>query len=435
MHSNKRTRLDDENTDPSSSGVSYVRAVSATSPLKSSPISSLILGDMGLGLLDSDESNQSSIIGKALSTITQPSSALSIIPSENSNDSCSMFAHSETDSNCGSLSQAFSSDIQMPSTDTKIDLLSAEMIPGSADKFEPVAGCSSAYQDNTPANLVTLNRTSFRGVFDTAAHSSGTAFAQQSSQFTVPGSTVPAVGVPADGGRAIRGTTAKKANRLGIEGDKLPRSPLAAIGNAQPPKEADAPKANAAEAAAAAADDFFLYQKRDPRLYTGDDNFARLSDEMLLSVFKWLPKKALIRCSTVNRRFYRVTQDESLWPRLDMTGKTIQPHALYRILSRGVIILRLAQSTVGSGRCWRFVFFFFYACDALHLFSLSLALFLSIRADSRADVRQAADAEGFRVEAAVSGPERGHDLAAIAGATVRQVPSAAQTEPRARAIE
>lgn len=341
-HSSKRSRLDDENTDPSSSGISYVRAASATSPLKSSPISSLILGDMGLGLLDSDESNQSSIIGKALSTITQPSSALSIIPSENSNDSCSMFAHSETDSNCDTLSQAFSNEIRLPSTDSKINLLSSEIIPGSADKFEPVAGCSSAYQDNTPANLVALNRTSFRGVFDTAAHSSETMFGQQSSLFTVPDSST--LNVQPDGSRAIRGASMKKSNRLGVDGEKLPRSPLAAIGNAQPPKETDASKvlANVAET----ADEFFLYQKRDPRLYTGDDNFAELSDEVLLSIFKWLPKKALIRCSTVNRRFYRVTQDESLWPRLDMTGKTIQPHALYRILSRGVIILRLAQSTV-----------------------------------------------------------------------------------------
>lgn len=67
---------------------------------------------------------------------------------------------------------------------------------------------------------------------------------------------------------------------------------------------------------------------------------------MLLSVFKWLPKKALIRCCLVNRRFNNVAQDESLWGRLDMSCKQIRPGAFANILSRGVIIFRLAQSKV-----------------------------------------------------------------------------------------
>lgn len=78
------------------------------------------------------------------------------------------------------------------------------------------------------------------------------------------------------------------------------------------------------------------------------DNFSRLSDEMILSVFKWLPKKALIRCSLVSHRFDRLSQDESLWTRLDLAGKVLQPHALGRILMRGVVILRLAQCKVRS---------------------------------------------------------------------------------------
>lgn len=67
---------------------------------------------------------------------------------------------------------------------------------------------------------------------------------------------------------------------------------------------------------------------------------------MVLSVFKWLPKKALIRCSLVNRRFNNVAQDESLWGRLDMSCKQIRPGAFANILSRGVVIFRLAQSKV-----------------------------------------------------------------------------------------
>lgn len=67
---------------------------------------------------------------------------------------------------------------------------------------------------------------------------------------------------------------------------------------------------------------------------------------MILSVFKWLPKKALMRCSHVCRRFYTVAQDESLWTRLDLAGKLLRSGALDRILNRGVVIFRLAQSKV-----------------------------------------------------------------------------------------
>lgn len=326
----------DENTDPSTSDAAYVCAASATSPIKSSPISSIILGDMGLGILDSDESNQSSIIGQALSTITQPSSALSMLPSESSNDF--LYENSEIDSECGTASKTFPNEA-ITASNSKSDMLASDIILGSGDESQAAAS-SSNHQDNTPANLISLSRTSFRGVLDAVAHSSTTTCTQQTNLFTVPDS--PSLNVQLEGGRAIRGTSMKKNGRHGIDSEKLPRSPLAAIGNAMLTKDNDGTKTNAISG----DDDFFMYQKRDPRLYTGEDNFAKLSDEVLLSIFKWLPKKALIRCSTVNRRFNRVTQDESLWTRLDMAAKTIQPRALYRVLASGVIILRLAQSKV-----------------------------------------------------------------------------------------
>lgn len=334
--SNKRKRFVDENTDPSTSEAAYVCAASATSPIKSSPISSILLGDMGLGILDSDESNQSSIIGQALSSITQPSSALSMMPSESSNDF--LYENSELESNCDTASKPFSNE-EMTTSDTKSDMLASDIIMGSGDKSQAAAS-SSNYQDNTPANLISLSRTSFRGVLDAVAQTSSSTYNQTANLFTVPDS--PSGNIQLEGGRAIRGTSMKKTGRHGIDAEKLPRSPLAAIGNAMPPKDNETTKTNSISG----DDDFFMYQKRDPRLYTGEDNFAKLSDEVLLSIFKWLPKKALIRCSSVNRRFNRVTQDESLWTRLDMAAKTIQPRALYRVLSSGVIILRLAQSKV-----------------------------------------------------------------------------------------
>ncbi|KAL5285042.1 SKP2 family protein [Megaselia abdita] len=87
---------------------------------------------------------------------------------------------------------------------------------------------------------------------------------------------------------------------------------------------------------------FFLYRQRN-RESSGPDYFSRLSDEIVLEIFKWLPKKALIRCSSVCRKFNQLTADESLWTRLDLGGKHIRAGAFSHILSRGVIIFRLAQ--------------------------------------------------------------------------------------------
>lgn len=67
---------------------------------------------------------------------------------------------------------------------------------------------------------------------------------------------------------------------------------------------------------------------------------------MVLSVFKWLPKKTLLRCSMVNRRFHNLAQDESLWSRIDLSYKTLRPAVLGFILPRGVVICRMAQTTV-----------------------------------------------------------------------------------------
>ncbi|XP_038221394.1 S-phase kinase-associated protein 2-like isoform X2 [Zerene cesonia] len=80
----------------------------------------------------------------------------------------------------------------------------------------------------------------------------------------------------------------------------------------------------------------------------GADTFTLLSDEMILSVFKWLPKRTLAHCMTVCKRWYRVACDETLWQRLDLGNKTLAKDALGRILCRKPIILRLASSEIGD---------------------------------------------------------------------------------------
>ncbi|XP_053689006.1 S-phase kinase-associated protein 2, partial [Sabethes cyaneus] len=91
---------------------------------------------------------------------------------------------------------------------------------------------------------------------------------------------------------------------------------------------------------------FFLYRKRTIKQLPGEDYFNRLSDEMILQVFRWLPKKTLIRCSEVSKRFNRVAQDETLWTRLDLSCRSLREGAIGRVISRGTVILRLAQAHV-----------------------------------------------------------------------------------------
>ncbi|XP_005188606.1 uncharacterized protein LOC131801543 [Musca domestica] len=96
----------------------------------------------------------------------------------------------------------------------------------------------------------------------------------------------------------------------------------------------------------APSDTFFLFRNQTMRERNpdGKDHFNTLSDEIILQIFKWLPKKTLLRCGYVCRRFNRCASDESLWTRLDLGGRSIKAGAMENILKRGVVILRLAQA-------------------------------------------------------------------------------------------
>uniref|UniRef100_A0A1A9ZJH6 S-phase kinase-associated protein 2 n=1 Tax=Glossina pallidipes TaxID=7398 RepID=A0A1A9ZJH6_GLOPL len=93
---------------------------------------------------------------------------------------------------------------------------------------------------------------------------------------------------------------------------------------------------------------FFLFRNHEMREtnLSGKDNFNTLSDEIILQIFKWLPKKTLLRCGYISQRFNRCASDESLWSRLDLGGRSLKPGAMENILKRGVVILRLAQAEI-----------------------------------------------------------------------------------------
>nr|CAD7202636.1 unnamed protein product [Timema douglasi] len=90
---------------------------------------------------------------------------------------------------------------------------------------------------------------------------------------------------------------------------------------------------------------FFIFRRKKP---TADDAFCKLSDEMVLTIFRHMPKKSLVRCAFVCKRWRRIAYDESLWSRLDLSLRTLRPGNLGYTLVRGVSILRLAQAEVSD---------------------------------------------------------------------------------------
>uniref|UniRef100_A0A915L972 F-box domain-containing protein n=1 Tax=Romanomermis culicivorax TaxID=13658 RepID=A0A915L972_ROMCU len=73
----------------------------------------------------------------------------------------------------------------------------------------------------------------------------------------------------------------------------------------------------------------------------------KLSDEMILSIFQFLPKKTLVACSKTCHRWCRLSKDDTLWNRIDLwNNKRIQASHLHRLLNRGVEVMRLARTEI-----------------------------------------------------------------------------------------
>ncbi|CAG9799145.1 unnamed protein product [Chironomus riparius] len=90
------------------------------------------------------------------------------------------------------------------------------------------------------------------------------------------------------------------------------------------------------------------YKKLDVNEQNLVNPFELLSEEILLHIFQYLPKKTLHRVALVNTRFSRVILDESLWIRMDLGNRALKRGSIGKIFSRGFIILRLAQAKIQS---------------------------------------------------------------------------------------
>ena len=78
----------------------------------------------------------------------------------------------------------------------------------------------------------------------------------------------------------------------------------------------------------------------------GLDLFNTMSDELILNVFRWLPKSTLAKCARVCKNWNRLSSDESLWRRLDPGLSSVQAGVAGQILARGCSVLRLARATL-----------------------------------------------------------------------------------------
>jgi len=80
--------------------------------------------------------------------------------------------------------------------------------------------------------------------------------------------------------------------------------------------------------------------------YRGINIFDKLSDEMILEVFHYLPRHLMCVCALVCRRWARLVCDHSLWRRLNLENKCIKPGVLRIVLERGVEVLRANKCEV-----------------------------------------------------------------------------------------
>lgn len=277
---------------------------------------------MGIGMLDSEESSSSALSAIAL--------AVSTTSDENSNETTpctnvARMAHQQTRLSLNSTASTLDNTIiEMFSEDTQERSLqqSAEKLHALAQaKRTALANSECSSNSNSPSKR-TRNPLATVTCNNQIEPPAPQQLPPPPQQQQTPLSLLP--------------STSKQALRQ----KKPTQAPTAAQGAPQPPQTLTS--------RLAATEYFFVYRTpvMSAHISSGINYFEKLSDEILLDIFKWLPKKTLLRLATVCRRFNRCARDETLWTRLDLGLRTLRPTALEQVVKRGVPILRLAQAEV-----------------------------------------------------------------------------------------
>ncbi|XP_045783188.1 S-phase kinase-associated protein 2-like [Maniola jurtina] len=90
------------------------------------------------------------------------------------------------------------------------------------------------------------------------------------------------------------------------------------------------------------------YSRQDDMTQEDTDTFSLLSDEVILGVMSWLPKRTLAHCMLVCKRWYRIACTESLWQRLDLANKALPKDSLGSILDRKPVVVRFASAEIAE---------------------------------------------------------------------------------------
>lgn len=77
-------------------------------------------------------------------------------------------------------------------------------------------------------------------------------------------------------------------------------------------------------------------------------SWEALPDELILSIFSYLPLTTLLKVARVCKRWHRLSFDESLWHSLDLTGKSLLPGVIGQVLSAGIVAFRCPRACVAE---------------------------------------------------------------------------------------
>ena len=88
-------------------------------------------------------------------------------------------------------------------------------------------------------------------------------------------------------------------------------------------------------------DSFMAYLNRPnsqgkipPKRIEGPSPFDRISDEIMVKIFSYLPRSSLGKCAPVCKRFRRIAIDDALWKAIKLYKKTVPPGILGNIFER-----------------------------------------------------------------------------------------------------
>lgn len=81
------------------------------------------------------------------------------------------------------------------------------------------------------------------------------------------------------------------------------------------------------------------------------DHFEKLSDTLVLEIFKHIPRPVLLRYATVSKRWNRLIVHESLWDQFDLSNKLVPADILIQLLNKGVRIFKLGRAEVNNLIC------------------------------------------------------------------------------------